>query len=199
MKLHGCITRGNLILTRPEFIDLELDQACGEFIRAQFISNTFLFIGHSLSDDDTKRCLERLGGGSSSNGVRHYCLIRRNTNHPIIKKSMSDLYGVEFLEYEDHQDIVPFLKEFIRLVYAKKLSDTLKRAVPALGWILKQTVNVDGEEILLCKQIKGNDTATIALVAVPGDASEQVMAKAYAAATQCEQDKTLVVAMRRES
>lgn len=193
LKLHGCISRDNQVLTRPEFIDLELNQAYGDFVLAQFMCNSLLFMGHSLSDDDTKRCLERLGRGASPSDVRHYCLIRRRDIHPLVQDSMSTLYGVEFIEYDDHEDVVPFLKELTRLVYAEKLSDTLRLLIPALGWILKKTEIVDGEQVLLCKRLEGSNTSTIALAAVPYDATDQMIAKAHAAAAQCHQDKTEVI------
>jgi hypothetical protein len=193
MKLHGCITRENLVLTRPEFIDLEQNHPYGDFVMAQFMSNSFLFIGHSLSDDDTKRSLERLGSRSASGDARHYCLMRQSEIHPLIRNRLSSLYGLEFLEYEDHGDIIPFLKELVRLVYGEQLSRPLKNLIPALGWILKKTAKVNGQEVLLCKHMGGNVSSTVALAAVPEDATDQMIERVHAAAAQCLQDEVQVV------
>ena len=52
---------------------------------------------------------------------------------------------------------------------------------------------MNGEEVLLCKQMSGCKSSTIALTAVPEDATDQMITKAYAAAAQCQQNETRVI------
>lgn len=117
LKLHGTYERQNtVVLGTQGYLDsIYKNKIMIKLMESLLLSNTFLFIGYSMSDPDLNNILNYLNVISNSNNRIHYLAIEKGKIFSLEKKYLRKHKNIIILEYENktgyHEGIIDLLNE----------------------------------------------------------------------------------------
>lgn len=185
-KLHGCIRdEDSIILSQSEYIRLQADPAYGILLGSHFALRSNLFIGCSMSDSDTRQFLDRLHAAFPERGQTIFCLAKENPHDRLRLDALTSLYKINFLLYQEHSAIIPFLRDLSR--QAGSTSDQeLMATLEAMCWTYDQGICEGDAQVLICRRQANNGDWTLCAIATamgshapPTNRSLVALAKAH--------------------
>jgi hypothetical protein len=141
-KIHGDINRPEtIVLTSHDYQDsLFRRPAYRSFLETLFTTNTVLFVGFGLSDQDVEAMLDKMASIFSRNNDSHYALIEKGKLTQLEIKRLALDKRIRIVEYDNtdgrHSQVNSFLESLYKLTdiksqtfneYEEKILHTNKR------------------------------------------------------------------------
>lgn len=117
LKLHGTYERQSTVVLgiRGYLECLYKNQIMQELMESLLLTNTFLFIGYSMSDPDINEIIYYINVISNGNGRNHYIAIEKGRITALEKKYLRKYKNLIVVEYENqtgsHEGVLTLLEE----------------------------------------------------------------------------------------
>lgn len=117
LKLHGTYERqATIVLGLQGYLEcIYKNQVMQELMESLLLTNTFLFIGYSMSDLDMNELIDYINAISSGNNRNHYMAVEKGKFSNLERKYLRKHKNITIIEYENktgsHEGILDLLEE----------------------------------------------------------------------------------------
>jgi hypothetical protein len=130
LKIHGDINDStSLVLSETDYIKILENSMLNVILRSFFHRISFVFIGCSMTDPDVLIFLKQIKHIFNGFSPTHYALVKKDKINEIDKYIYKNIYNIEFLLIENHENVTHFLKHSVELQEESKNSNKLEDAI----------------------------------------------------------------------